>query len=363
MTEYKIIDLCAGIGGIRKGFELTNHFKTVYAADNDKNACLMYSTLFNEYPLKDITDNDVKEEIANTDFNVLCAGFPCQPFSIAGKKCGFNDKDNGQIFFHLCEIISRNRPYAVFLENTKNLTSINGGLTFKQILNVLTNQLDYTVIGVKNTNPLLYDKRDFILNTVNFGLPQKRERCYIIALNNEYFYKDCRFEYLPQTNNKIIFNNLESVLTDGDDLNLYLSQGYWDYLKNKKIRNKERNCNFAYDIVNEGKIPHFSNCLIKSVSGLEQNLIRDCADFAGLHVPPKRTPINADGIRFLSPNECARLQGFKDYAFLDKNGYDAFYFTWSLSTTAQYQLIGNSVSIPVIESLAHFLYKIMEQYK
>lgn len=234
MTQYKIIDICCGIGGIRKGFEMTNHFKTVYAADIDKNACLMYSHLFGEYPYRDITDYDIKCELATINFDVLCCGFPCQPFSIAGNKKGFDDKTSGNIFFHLCEIISRNRPRCLFLENVKNLMSINKGITFHQILNVLTNQLNYTVIGVKSNKPLIYDKKDFVLNTVNFGLPQKRERCYIVAFNNDYYSNKISKEYLPQTNNKVIFADLESVLTDSDNVSLYLSQGYWDSLKNKK---------------------------------------------------------------------------------------------------------------------------------
>ena len=362
MKKYRIIDLCAGIGAIRKGFEKTGYYKSVFAADNDKNACLMYSHLFNEYPLRDITDMHVKNMIKNIDYDVLCAGFPCQPFSIAGKKKGFNDENKGNLFFDICDIIKDTKPKAVFLENVKNLTSIENGNTFKYILNFLANNLNYTVIGLKDKNNMVFDKSDFIVNTVNFGLPQNRERVYILALNNDYFDENARFLTIPKTNNKVIFESIEDVLTDSDDISLYLSSKYWQYLQNKKEVNKARKSNFGYDIINTGAYPHISNCLIRSNSGLENNLIIDTKKYAGLKVKYKRDLINSDGIRFLSPIECARLQGLKDYSFI-VNGIDKFSFPHNLPRYRAYQLIGNSVSITVIETLAEFLYRIMNEYK
>lgn len=360
MTEqFTTIDLCAGIGGIRKGFELTGHFKNVFSADNNKKACIVYNHLFGDSHLRDITDYDTKQEIIKLNYDVLLCGFPCQSFSIAGKKKGFDD-DNGKIFFHLCEIISRTRPKALFLENTKNLLSINKGNTFKQILNVLTNQLNYTVIGVKQTKPLVFDKHSFVRNTKNFGLPQNRERVYILALNNEYF--DYRFinHDLPYSDGSLRVPDLDDILTESDDITLYLSENYLQYLEEKKERNKERNCNFAYDIVNIGNKPHLSNCLMRSMSGMEQNLIQDSNKFAGLYAKNKRSPINNKGIRYLSVDECAKLQGFKNYAFYDSITLtDKFSFPAEIGRTDCYRLLGNSVSIPVIKVLADFLYKNM----
>ena len=357
--EFTTIDLCSGIGGIRKGFELTGHFKNVFSADNNKKACEVYEHLFHDSHLRDITDYDTKQEISRIKFDVLLCGFPCQPFSIAGKRKGFDD-ENGKIFFHLCEIISRNRPKALFLENTKNLLSINKGETFRQILNVLTNQLNYTVIGVKQTKPLIFDKHSFVRNTKNFGLPQKRERVYILALNNDYF--DNRFinHDMPFSDGSLTVPNLDDILTESDDITLYLSENYLQYLEEKKERNKKRNCNFAYDIVNIGNKPHLSNCLTRSISGMEQNLIQDSNKFGGLYAKNKRSPINNKGIRYLSVDECARLQGFKDYAFYDSISLtDKFSFPANIGKIDCYRLIGNSVSIPVVKVLAEFLYRNM----
>lgn len=359
MKEFTTIDLCAGIGGIRKGFERTGHFKNVFSLDNDKKACIVYNHLFGDSHLRDITDYNTLEEISRVKFDVLLCGFPCQPFSIAGKRKGFDDEKSGNIFFYLCEIISRNRPKAIFLENTKNIMSINNGLTFRQILNVLTNQLNYTVIGVKNTKPLEFDKHSFVRNTKNFGLPQNRERVYILALNNEYF--DARFirHELPYSNGSLFVPDLDDYITQSDDITLYLSEDYLKYLEQKKERNKARNCNFAYDIVNIGNKPHLANTLTRSISGMEQNLIKDTDKFAGKFAKYKRSPINKDGIRYLSVDECARLQGFKNYGFIDDNGIDKFSFPDTISRIDCYRLLGNSVSIPVIERLANFLYNNM----
>lgn len=359
---FTTIDLCAGIGGIRRGFELTGHFKNVFSADNDKKACIVYNHLFGDSHLRDITNDDFKEEIARIKYDVLLCGFPCQPFSIAGKRLGFDDIKNGSIFLHLCEIISRTRPKAVFLENTKNIMSVNNGETFKQILNVLTNQLNYTVIGVTNTKPLEFNKRAFVRNTKNYGLPQNRERVYIIAMNNDYFEKHRITHEIPYSNGQLICKDIDEILTDNDDITLYLSAGYLNYLYEKKTRNKMRNCNFGYDIINIGNKPHYANTLTRSISGMEQNLIKTSNKFGGLYAAGKRSPINNDGIRYLSVNECAILQGFKNYGFIDKiTGIDRFSFPANIGKIDSYRLLGNSVSIPVIEVLANCLYDKMIQ--
>ena len=114
---YKTIDLCAGIGGIRRGFELTGEFENVLSAEIDDFACKTYEHLFGENPKNDLTSEEFKKKAASTDYDVLLAGFPCQTFSIAGKKLGFRDTTKGTIFFDIADIISRTNPRAVFLEN------------------------------------------------------------------------------------------------------------------------------------------------------------------------------------------------------------------------------------------------------
>ena len=124
---YKTIDLCAGIGGIRRGFEMTGLFENVLSAEIDPYAALTYKHLFGEDPTNDLTSEDFKNEVVNTEYDVLLAGFPCQAFSRVGKQLGFRDTTRGTIFFDIADIISRTNPRAVFLENVENLVSHDKG--------------------------------------------------------------------------------------------------------------------------------------------------------------------------------------------------------------------------------------------
>ena len=118
---YRTIDLCAGIGGIRKGFELTGHFENVLSAEVDKYACLTYEHLFGENPENDLTSDEFKEIVNRTEYEILLAGFPCQTFSAVGNQEGFDDPYKGIIFNHIAEIIENSRPRAIFLENVRIL--------------------------------------------------------------------------------------------------------------------------------------------------------------------------------------------------------------------------------------------------
>ena len=169
-SKYKMIDLCAGIGGIRRGYELTGSFVNVLSAENDKNACLTYKHLYGDDPMNDITTDEFKDLVAATKYDVLLAGFPCQPFSRAGKEEGFHDKIRGTLFFDIADIIERTTPKAFMLENVDNLITHQKGQTFARILDVLVNDLNYKVIGVtKDENDkLVYDSKSFIRNSRNF---------------------------------------------------------------------------------------------------------------------------------------------------------------------------------------------------
>ena len=144
---YKTIDLCAGIGGIRRGFELTGAFQNVLSAEIDEFACKTYEHLFGENPKNDLTSEDFKQKVVNTEYDVLLAGFPCQTFSIAGKKLGFRDATKGTIFFEIADIISRTNPRAIFLENVENLVSHDKGKTLETIIKTLEDELQYRVIA------------------------------------------------------------------------------------------------------------------------------------------------------------------------------------------------------------------------
>ena len=134
---YKTIDLCAGIGGIRRGFELTGQFENVLSAEIDPAAALTYKHLFGDDPTNDIKSEPFKDAVANTDYDVLLAGFPCQAFSKVGKQLGFRDTTRGTIFNDIADIISRTNPRAVFLENVENLVSHDHGNTIKTIITTL----------------------------------------------------------------------------------------------------------------------------------------------------------------------------------------------------------------------------------
>ena len=146
--SYKTIDLCAGIGGIRRGFELTGAFENVLSAEIDVAAARTYEHLFGDNPLNDLTSEEFKQKAVETKYDVLLAGFPCQAFSRAGLQLGFRDTTKGTIFFDIADIISRTHPRAIFLENVENLVSHDKGATLKRIVNTLEDELGYRIIGV-----------------------------------------------------------------------------------------------------------------------------------------------------------------------------------------------------------------------
>ena len=122
MKKYKTIDLCAGIGGIRRGYELAGCFENVLSAEIDKNACRTYEHLYGDNPMNDITTEEFKQKVDKTPYDILLAGFPCQAFSRAGKQEGFEDKTRGTLFFDIAEMINRSHPKAFMLENVDNHT-------------------------------------------------------------------------------------------------------------------------------------------------------------------------------------------------------------------------------------------------
>ena len=164
--KFKFIDLFAGIGGFRLALQNLGG-KCVFTSEWDADAKRTYSANFGEVPFGDITQEKIKAYIPD-DFDILCAGFPCQSFSIAGKRGGFDDT-RGTLFFEVAEIIKRKRPKAIFLENVKGLRNHNGGRTLDTIINVLRNDLGYFVPEPQ------------IINAKDFGLPQNRERIYIVG--------------------------------------------------------------------------------------------------------------------------------------------------------------------------------------
>jgi DNA (cytosine-5)-methyltransferase 1 len=301
--KYKAIDLFAGIGGMRLGFEKAG-FEIVYSNDIDKNACVTYRANFGEIDERDIREVNVQEL---PDFDVLLGGFPCQPFSMIGKRDGLADP-RGQLFNEIVRILDEKKPIAFVLENVKNLIRHNRGETFTHIKTELEKAGDgYSIF---------YE----VLNSKNFGVPQQRERTYIVGLREEAAF------VFPQKGKYTHAKVLRDVLEKNIPERHYLTEKYYTGLLNHKKRHHDKGSGFGCAVVD---LEGVSNTLVCGNMGRERNLIED--------LPTKK---NRWGIRKLTPRECARLQGFPDS------------FKIPVSDTQAYKQFGNAVSVPVAKEIA-----------
>ncbi len=366
---YRTVDLCAGIGGIRKGFELTGAFTNVLSAEIDKYACMTYRHLFGEDPYNDLTTDDFKQKISSVQYDVLLAGFPCQTFSRVGKEEGFDNETKGQIFFHIAEILERTRPMAFFLENVDRLVTHDNGETFRRIIDTLVNDIGYYVIGVDRSEEgvLSYHSKQFVRNSRDFGMPQNRPRTYIIGFDTERFQLE-KLKKLPHEipleSRTKLYNDLNDLLDKDVDARYYMASGYFETLIKHRARQEGRGYGFGYRIVNEPSIKHpVANTLLATGgSGRERNLIFDPKEgIAGLEIPGKKTPLNDKGIRVMTPCEWGKLQGFINYAFIDENGNDKFSFPEGIPDVQKYKQFGNSVTIPVIKEMADFILNCIDE--
>lgn len=358
---YKTIDLCAGIGGIRRGFELTGKFENVLSAEIDPSAAKTYEHLYGENPLNDLTSDEFKDKVAQTDYDVLLAGFPCQTFSRVGKQLGFRDKTRGTIFFDIADIISRTNPRAILLENVENLVSHDKGQTIRTIIETLEEELEYRVIGVTldDDGNYVYTPKSFIRNSRYFGVPQNRPRVFIMAFSKKRYGEAVKVltEGLPTSGSKTIFEDVHQILEPDVDIHYYMASGYWETLKRHKARQSQKGYGFGYCVVNtkDEEHPVANTILATGGSGKERNLIYQPKEgVGGTTIPSKKTELNHEGIRVMTPTEWGRLQGFVGYAFM-KDGVDTFSFPEGMTDGQKYKQFGNSVTIPVIEELAHFM--------
>jgi len=362
---YRTIDLCAGIGGIRRAFELVGPFQNVLSAEIDKYACQTYEHLFGECPQNDLTSADFKGQIEDLPYDILLAGFPCQTFSHVGLKEGFNDEEKGQIFFHIADIIRCSRPCAFFLENVGHLVTHDKGKTIKKILTTLVLDLNYHVIGVSiaEDGSLVYNPQDFVRNSRDFGVPQNRPRTYIIGFDKERFEQKRFFLLpcaLPTQGRTILYEDLNDLLEHNVPPKYYMASGYFETLVRHRDRQEKKGYGFGYRILNDGKVEHpVANTLLATGgSGRERNLIFDPQDgIAGLEIRGKKTPLNDKGIRIMTPGEWGKLQGFVNYAFIDAEGRDGFSFPDDMPDVQKYKQFGNSVTIPAVEEMARFMLK------
>jgi DNA (cytosine-5)-methyltransferase 1 len=316
--SFKFIDLFAGIGGFRLAMQKLGG-KCVFTSEWDKDAQKTYRANFGEVPFGDITKEETKKFIPD-NFDILCAGFPCQAFSIAGKRGGFEDT-RGTLFFDVAEIIRRKRPKAIFLENVKGLRNHNSGKTLSTILNVLRNDLNYFVPEPQ------------VLNAKDFGVPQNRERIFIVGFRNDLDINE--FEYPKPLVKKVKFLDIKESAVPATKY--FLSTQYVQTLINHKARHEGKGNGFGFEIIPDTGI---ANAIVVGGMGRERNLVYDhrITDFnPTTHI---KGVVNREGIRKMTPREWARLQGFPDN------------FLIPVSDASAYKQFGNSVAVPAIQATA-----------
>jgi DNA (cytosine-5)-methyltransferase 1 len=330
--QYKSIDLFAGIGGIRMGFDqaFNSDIETVFVSEWDEYAQKTYTDNFGATPAiaGDITK--IKEEdIPN--FDICLAGFPCQAFSLAGKRQGFEDDYyglcRGTLFLDVARICDKHKPKVIFCENVKGLTIHDKGRTFKIIC--------------KTFEDLGYDVYSKVLNSRNFGVPQNRERIYIVAFRKDLGIKDFIFPEKTDDTKRI-----RDIVEEREvSVKYYLSTAYLDTLKAHKARHAAKGNGFGYEI---RSLDSVAGAIVCGGMGRERNLIVDTrlTDFTPItHI---KGEVNREGIRKMTPREWARLQGFPDS------------FKLTLADTHLYKQFGNSVSVPVIRAIAEKIKEVLD---
>lgn len=317
-SAFTFIDLFAGIGGMRIAYEQAGG-RCVYSNEWNKYSQQTYFANFGEQPDGDITKVD---ENSIPDHDILVAGFPCQPFSIAGvskkqslgRATGFEDKTQGTLFFDICRILKAKRPKAFMLENVKNLKSHDRGRTFKVITEALE-ELDYEVFHA-------------VLDGQNY-VPQHRERILIVGFDRKRYGRDLgfRFNITPVEPRPVIKDILE---TDVDD-KYTLTDKLWAYLQNYAAKHRAAGNGFGYGIADPDGVSRT----------LSARYYKDGSEI--LIEQEGKNP------RRLTPRECARLQGFPDD------------FIIPVSDTQAYKQFGNSVVVPLMTNVAQLVVTKMQE--
>lgn len=304
-NKLKFIDLFAGMGGFRIAFE-RNNCECVFSSEIDKWACDTYFQNFNVKPEGDITKIESKNI---PDFDILCAGFPCQPFSIGGKRLGFEDT-RGTLFFEVARIIKDKKPKAFLLENVKGLTNHDGGKTIQVIENTLKD-LGYTI-------------KSAVLNAREYGIPQNRERWYCLGFDNK----------IVSSPDQICFPakcDLEYTLADIIQTNVDASYQISDICKANILKHvKQNNIEVTpYTLANE---------IRPSRCQFTKGMYAACLT-AKMGTGGNNIPVVVSQNRKLTENECLRIMGYPDNYKIPK-GYHS------------YKQLGNSVVVPLLTKLA-----------
>ncbi|MEE0704957.1 MAG: DNA (cytosine-5-)-methyltransferase [Adlercreutzia sp.] len=334
MGKYKAIDLFAGIGGIRMGFDRAfgDNVETVFVSELDEPACKTYRANFDD-PFDiagDITKIDASEV---PDFDICLAGFPCQAFSLAGRRKGFDDdyrgRARGTLFFDTLRICAdrENKPKVIFCENVKGLPIHDKGRTLKTILGALR----------EDGYIPFYE----VLNSKNFGVPQNRERIYIVAFREDIAPESFSFP-THAGEKKVIADILEDAPISPK---YYLSDVYLETLRRHRAHHESLGHGFGYEI---RELDGIAGTIVCGGMGRERNLIVDHREHSMVPVTRIKGEINKEDIRKMTPREWARLQGFPDS------------FKLTLSDTQLYKQFGNSVTVPVITAIAKRIKEVLD---
>ena len=317
--KFTFIDLFAGMGGFRLAMQAQGG-ECVFSSEWNNFSQKTYLANFGEMPFGDITKESTKSYIP-VSFDVLCAGFPCQPFSIAGvskkkslgRETGFKDKTQGTLFFDVADIINRHRPKAFYLENVKNLTSHDKGNTFRVIRETLE-ELDYSI------HYQVMDGQTYV--------PQHRERIMIVGFDNKVFHGEEQFafpEQYPAT------RTVKEILDPNIDEKYTLSDKLWTYLQNYAEKHRAKGNGFGYGLVD--------------LNGITRTLsARYYKDGSEILIPQE----DGKNPRKLSPRECARLMGYPDEYILS-----------AVSDVQAYRQCGNSVVVPLITAVSEQIIKVV----
>jgi DNA (cytosine-5)-methyltransferase 1 len=321
VSKFTFIDLFAGIGGMRAAFQSLGG-RCVFSSEWDQSAKKTYFENFGEVPFGDITKIGTSEVPKH---EILVAGFPCQAFSIAGARGGFEDT-RGTLFFDVARIIADKKPQAFLLENVKGLANHDRGRTLETILNTLRNDLGYNVPDPQ------------ILNAKFYGVPQNRERIFIVGFKSK-----SAFEKFVYPKSDATSCTISDVLEEREvSVKYYLSTQYLKTLQEHRRRHEEKGNGFGYEIIpNDG----ISNAIVVGGMGRERNLVIDGRLSTFKPITNIKGSVNRKGIRKMTPREWARLQGFPDR------------FVIPVSDAQAYKQFGNSVAVPVIAAVGKQIMK------
>ena len=333
MNGLRSIDLFAGIGGIRLGFDRAfgADIDTVFVCEWDENAQKTYKANFNDdFAIAgDITKIDEKDV---PEFDICLAGFPCQAFSLAGQRMGFEDNYKGMcrgtLFMDVARICEYHKPKVIFCENVKGLVIHDRGRTFKIIC--------------KTFEDLGYKVFHQVLNSKNFGVPQNRERIYVVAFRNDIAPETFDFPEMTDDTKRLWDIREENPVP----AKYYLSDVYVETLRRHKARHESKGNGFGYEIRN---LDGIAGTIVCGGMGRERNLIVDHREHSMEPTTHIKGSINKEDIRKMTPREWARLQGFPDS------------FKWELADTHMYKQFGNSVTVNVIEAIANAIKRELEK--